>query len=419
MSKIIDKKFDTAKKISRTKFLGSPNLMTSPDLNRQIEALKYQLDYLDDKTGMLVTEGEIIHTVSGTTLNVSFRYLAESTGIYFKGCKFNPEVSPLSINFTSSAPKAYLCLVADTSEVTYADDFTHEIAGAKFEDGTAYPAANQIVYSNEALTLTHSLPDNLVGILAVFTLSDSGNVVVQKNFTSDVRTSGLFMGRKTVISDFNPNLSGKVANGKTYDEAFSIIENRFTNLVPEWTALEHSTDVTGSTNPVYFRIQNGMLYIRLAKMRVAKLVTKGGGVLFTIGTFPTDVRTKLKQFFNGLGLPIGDDLISAGYGKNPFIPYGEIGTFPVVRHYSSGATLPNPVFGMAKVSLILSCTGSPGDFTLDDVFLGGYVTGALVIGEAIGDNKVFGPTVDWLELDGAKVEIPQMFGVIPLFGPMQ
>ena len=49
MSKIVDKVFDAGKKIIRSVFLGSPNLFTTSDLNRQIEAIKYQLDSLDDK----------------------------------------------------------------------------------------------------------------------------------------------------------------------------------------------------------------------------------------------------------------------------------------------------------------------------------------------------------------------------------
>ena len=44
MSKIVTKAFDATKKVVRSIFRGSPNLLTSSDLNRQFEALKHQID---------------------------------------------------------------------------------------------------------------------------------------------------------------------------------------------------------------------------------------------------------------------------------------------------------------------------------------------------------------------------------------
>lgn len=224
MSKILEKAFDATKKIVRSVFLGSPNLITSSDLNRQIEALKYQVDLLDDKTGMIITDANLIHNLSGGTLTVDFK----CSQIKFKGCQFVPRMSQMTINMTSSAHKVYLCLTATKENVTYENDSTHEIAGAKFEDGTSYPAANQIVYKDETLLLTHALStvENLVGVVATFTLSDTGNIIIRENFITNEQEYSLSMGKEKTITDFNPNLVGAIGNGNTYDEAFSKLQNQ-------------------------------------------------------------------------------------------------------------------------------------------------------------------------------------------------
>lgn len=180
MAQIVLKPFKAEQKIIRSEFKGVPNLITTSDLNRQIEALKYEADSLSDLScfgGGLVMQYELLES----TLRVYVDYFS----IEFKGCKFfPPDGIYLNINLTSSAPKAYLCLVAEKETVTYDTDFSHSIAGAKFVDGTSMPAANQIIYKNEEIVLTHALSslDNLVGIIAVIELSDSGELKVYKNY---------------------------------------------------------------------------------------------------------------------------------------------------------------------------------------------------------------------------------------------
>ena len=51
MANIIEKAFDASKNIVRTIFLGKPNLFTTSDLNRQIEAFKYQMDSIENRLG--------------------------------------------------------------------------------------------------------------------------------------------------------------------------------------------------------------------------------------------------------------------------------------------------------------------------------------------------------------------------------
>lgn len=156
MSKILDKPFDAEKKIAKTQFLGSPNLFTTSDLNRQISALKFQLDQLDDKTGVvsdleLLLE-EIVSADGVSKIPLRYSYL------YVHGCSFHP-VSEVVIQYetileiVSKGTDVYICLDADTATVTAAEDFTGAISGAAFEDGSVMEAANQLVYKNERISV--------------------------------------------------------------------------------------------------------------------------------------------------------------------------------------------------------------------------------------------------------------------------
>lgn len=157
--------FRCDKKIVRAVFRGSPNLITTADLNRQFAALKYQMDQLDDKTGV-ISDLSVTVTPGVGAITVEFTY----TYMEVKGCSFTPETKTLTANFMAQRPTAYLCLVADKGTVTYDDDFSHEISGAKFADGKTYAAADHIVYKNEDVVLVNSLNslDNLVAVLGVF-----------------------------------------------------------------------------------------------------------------------------------------------------------------------------------------------------------------------------------------------------------
>lgn len=231
MSKILAKAFDASKKIIRSVFLGSPNIFTSSDLNRQIEAIKYQLDQLDEKLGFL-SDISFDCSLTDGSLKVTYTY----SYLEFKGCSFSPSIVPLSINFTASAPTVYVCLAANVTSVTYDDDASHEISGAKFENGTSMPAANQLVYRDETIVLTHSLSSisNLVGVLAVINKSSTGTLILKPNVVSK-ESSALLSAGGGVITDFNANVRGAVTNGTPYDEAFSKLQyqlNRGVRVYP-------------------------------------------------------------------------------------------------------------------------------------------------------------------------------------------
>lgn len=229
MSKIIEKAFDASKKIVRSIFRGSPNLITTSDLNRQLEALKYQVDKLDEKTGFIIEEANLGYTLKDSTLKVSLVYKT----MEYKGCLFAPASQEVSTNFTSAAPYAYFCLAAEKSIITYEDDSTHEIAGAKFADGTSMRAADQIVYKNEKFVISHSLSDveNLVGVVAFFSLRN-GNVYVDENWTDMYSPLRVKDGSGTVGAPFETSTSYPIIIGDNYDVAFGKIQKYLGDSTP-------------------------------------------------------------------------------------------------------------------------------------------------------------------------------------------
>lgn len=222
MSKILEKAFDASKKIIRSIFNGSPNLITTSDLNRQFEALKHQADRLDEKTGFLIEGGNLEFKLEGSTLKVNLTY----DTMEYKGCVFNPtQQTNIETNFTASAPYAYFCLVADKETLTYDTDVTHEIAGAKFADGTSMRAADQIIYKNEKFILAHSVEslNNLVGIIAFFKLIN-GKVYASENWTDFYSPLRVKDGSGSVGSGFETSQKYPIKLGDTYDASFGKLQ---------------------------------------------------------------------------------------------------------------------------------------------------------------------------------------------------
>ena len=184
MSRIINKAFDASKKIVRSIFRGSPNLLTSSDLNRQIEALKYQIDKLEERTNVDTDLDINVVSISAhrrnledptmTTKESENRVTFTLGYMRFKGCLFTPTVSPITVLIgENEQKKMYIHLVAEKKIVTYEDDFSHEISGAKFEDGASMPAADNEVYFNERIVCTENKNEpNSLAILAEFVAKD-------------------------------------------------------------------------------------------------------------------------------------------------------------------------------------------------------------------------------------------------------
>lgn len=417
MSKIVDKVFDAGKKIIRSVFLGSPNLFTTSDLNRQIEAIKYQLDSLDDKVG--------VYSDFNFTIHYGGSLLLVRTGISYvetKGCKFTPAPAILSSNFTSTASAVYVQLLADKETVTYQMDDTHDIAGAKFEDGTSSPAANQIIYKNEKLKLSHALTDDegrLVAILGMFYLSDAGNVLWFPNFTAK-NTPLAF--RKSFVQDLDPSVKGNIQRGDSYDRAFSILENKLNNrITSNWTSF-------GNNDTVRYLIKNGTLYIKVNSRRIHYAVASNMQLAYFCNIMSlkySEDTPSLFQYFKDLKIPAENlntyDTSDPTYAS--FLPYGEIGSFPIFQgKHPQDSPIRPPRYSFAKVCLAL-VYNIEGE--LVDIQVGAYITHQMLIEDNNGSSAtIYESGCDGLipwnyysdSVGKGEIIIPNLLGVFPLPG---
>lgn len=160
MSSILTKPFSWANRIVQAVFKGSPNLITTSDLNRQIEALKKEMYVLQQASSVVISDLQYtIQIGEPKELKVFLNY------VYCSGVRFDfldQNEFGFSLGFGNTGGTKELRLYAKKELVTYEDDFTKNISGAKFSDGTTLPAANHYVYSEPILRLVNRLaiPDD-------------------------------------------------------------------------------------------------------------------------------------------------------------------------------------------------------------------------------------------------------------------
>lgn len=166
MSRIIDKPFNPAQKIIRAIFKGAPNLFTTSDLNRQIEAFDYRLKQLERKVGV-ITDMEL-ETGSNSSYVAKYSYLEYNGCILYSGTQITFTIPRSADNFRA------LGLLITEREIDYTGDSTHLISGVQFEDGTSRPAANhkmvqsyQLVVARYTGVDTWSWDGNITGVQAI------------------------------------------------------------------------------------------------------------------------------------------------------------------------------------------------------------------------------------------------------------
>lgn len=161
MSNILVKPFKASQKILRAIFKGSPNLFTTSDMNRQIEALSSHIRKVDNKLGVgVVSDMEVIK--SSGQLSVKFSYIELWGLILYSGISI--EV-PLGVSADSYEDSIFLWYT--TKVVTYTDDPTHEISGVKFSDGTSKPAADHEVINEWGVTAKSAIPNGARSIKVI------------------------------------------------------------------------------------------------------------------------------------------------------------------------------------------------------------------------------------------------------------
>lgn len=196
--------------------MGSPNLFTTSDVNRQIDAFKYQLDQLDDKVGLL-SDIETTVSVNGNILEILPTY----TTIKNRGAEFSGITGLTSGQLLTKSNivdgNYYLCVAANVELVTHGDDPSHEISGAKFEDGSAKPAANHYVirsasfriYNEEELSAAKSNYEILFVIIRVEVTEGAFSVV--KYYTEGIEDSAISIARKAENTSKNALLVARNA----------------------------------------------------------------------------------------------------------------------------------------------------------------------------------------------------------------
>ena len=299
MAKILDKPFDATKKILRTIFLGKPNLFTTSDVNRQVEALKYQMDSIEDIIGV-ESDSPVACSWQGGDKAVLY-FLG--TYVKAKGVYINtgitvenyPRVEILSsaIKTDSSNPKDYtfyFYLKADVKTVTYADDSSHTISGAKFADGTAMAAANQLVLGDIRYAATNNFEE----------IQASPFYVILAKVVFSTNTYRLY--------------SYVIRRGITLLEE---VTSRFTNYNDSW-----QIDLTSFI--CNYKLYNGFLHI--AVNTKTGTLNGGGNHIILRTTFSQQVKQLLIDHFTNMSYNYANYTTSFAdsSGSYIFIPYGAV-----------------------------------------------------------------------------------------------
>ena len=250
MASIIDKAYDASKKIARAIFRGAPNLFTTSDINRQFEAIKAQLDFLEDKIGCAATSNvKISASVSGSTLTVKVE--PGGAGVmqfYVRGIKYETtSFANLTKSSIGSSGEWYVVMKATTKIVDY-NDGQYDISGAEFSDSIHQPAADHVVYDTFTLSLesTNILPANVMCVLAKIIYKDSKVYVREyyKNgmFTNGLHSdSGLFAMAQNRMEDINTKETTEPGVNVSYDSVLSYMAR---TIVPKKAILPFYGDIS-------------------------------------------------------------------------------------------------------------------------------------------------------------------------------
>lgn len=285
MANIIEKAFDASKNIVRTIFLGKPNLFTTSDLNRQIEAFKYQMNSIENRLG---AESDIEISFSSTGSRVS---CSVTKGTYFRVNGLNiplPNPSDLFGVDANYGTECYFYVWGNFARKTYTNDPTHEIAGAKFSDGTSMPAADQLVLGDVHYAMTDDLGDITRGdnefsfLIAKMNVLNISDKYIRLNYKKV--GSSVMMDSITTLENVDP-ISDNLAVGDTFTRALRKVRNAIIELKSKMSsgflccpafvsidvgsmyspkiATNHSYEIKDNAQKVKYVIHGGHIIIRI------------------------------------------------------------------------------------------------------------------------------------------------------------
>lgn len=411
MANIIEKAFDASKNIVRTIFLGKPNLFTTSDLNRQIEALKYQMTSIENRLG---AESDMEISFGKTGTNV---WCKVDSGGYFRVNGLNIPLPSAADVFSENADygtECYFYVYGSFVRKTYSDDPTHEIAGAKFTDGTSMPSADQLVLeevhydlSYDITNVTEDRGDFMFLIAKIKVLSPTqkyihpnykptGNSVMMDSINSlEYTLDGAEENDVEIGDDFNMCINKLLYRAYDADSRINQLSRKFFSFNSPW-----KQNAQGNISFTY-RIKGGMLHIIGFPDTTRLVASQMGSYMSATGIFQSSDATELLTYFNKLGYATnGKNLTLNKDTKYLFIPLGSCSV-------TGGDVY---VYGHGEIGLMLS----KGEESFTDIFIGAYVTDAV---RFTSDGKVqdtlIGP-VDIFQITGTNFTMNAFSAIIPL-----
>lgn len=337
MASIIEKSFDVSKNIVRTIFLGKPNLFTTSDLNRQIEAFKYQMNSIEDRLG---AESDMEISLTYTDNKISCKV---TKGTYFKVNGLSIPLPSPSDEFSMTSPygqEVYFYVYCSRFvRKTYANDTTHEIAGAKFTDGTSMPSADQLVLGEVYYAITDDLGD------LTRDEDDFAFLIAKMNYVSS--------DDKYIHLNYKPS-----GDSVMLDSSYSLSHiEKLKNQVSPISLSSGSWKQSAQGDILFhYRIYHGMLHIICSSVSISLVASSSGSYLGASGSFDSEDAIALATHFTKLGYSeqsrnlVTSDSSSAGF-NGIFIPIGR-GSVSGTCNLGDGSSY--KVFGTGEYGLYLA-----------------------------------------------------------------
>lgn len=159
MSQIVNKPFDWTKKIYKAVFRGTPNLLTTEDVNREFDNIR-TASYLTQRAVGVISNISPSFALNAVGNYLSNIYFTQNAYAIVGGVKFQLPITSQFMPMTVLDPNKeyHLNLYARKSLVDFDGNADKTISGAKFEDGSTKKAADHYIYHNEALVFEEKLP---------------------------------------------------------------------------------------------------------------------------------------------------------------------------------------------------------------------------------------------------------------------